>query len=77
MRRLIGGEAAQRMRWIRNGGSHKRRGITAGHENGHAMRDGEPVGYAGIVIRRQRPGTASGVVLMALEDETGFVYVVV
>lgn len=29
--------------------------------------------YAGIVICRQRPGTASGVVFMTLEDETGFV----
>jgi hypothetical protein len=33
-----------------------------------ATRDGEPVRYAGIVIRRQRPGTASGVVFMTLED---------
>jgi error-prone DNA polymerase len=29
------------------------------------------------VICRQRPGTASGVVFMTLEDETGFVNVVV
>jgi error-prone DNA polymerase len=43
----------------------------------HAMRDGEPLRYAGIVICRQRPGTASGVVFMTLEDETGFVNVVV
>lgn len=33
--------------------------------------------YAGLVICRQRPGTASGVVFMTLEDETGFVNVVV
>ncbi|MGQ9590246.1 MAG: error-prone DNA polymerase [Planctomycetota bacterium] len=33
--------------------------------------------YAGIVICRQRPGTASGVVFMTLEDETGFANVVV
>ena len=37
------------------------------------MRDGRRVRYAGIVICRQRPGTASGVVFMTLEDETGFV----
>jgi error-prone DNA polymerase len=37
------------------------------------MRDGRRVDYAGIVICRQRPGTASGVVFMTLEDETGFV----
>jgi error-prone DNA polymerase len=42
-----------------------------------AMRDGKRVRYAGIVICRQRPGTASGVVFMTLEDETGFVNVVV
>lgn len=33
--------------------------------------------YAGLVICRQRPGTASGVVFMTLEDETGFVNLVV
>jgi error-prone DNA polymerase len=38
-----------------------------------SMRDGRRVDYAGIVICRQRPGTASGVVFMTLEDETGFV----
>jgi error-prone DNA polymerase len=35
------------------------------------------VRYAGQVICRQRPGTASGVVFLTLEDETGFVNVVV
>jgi error-prone DNA polymerase len=43
----------------------------------NAMSDGRRVRYAGIVICRQRPGTASGVVFMTLEDETGFVNVVV
>jgi len=42
-----------------------------------AMRDGQRVDYAGIVICRQRPGTASGVVFMTMEDETGFVNVVI
>jgi error-prone DNA polymerase len=42
-----------------------------------AMRDGQRVSYAGLVICRQRPGTAAGVVFMTLEDETGFVNVVV
>jgi error-prone DNA polymerase len=41
------------------------------------MRHGRRVRYAGMVICRQRPGTASGVVFMTLEDETGFVNVVV
>ncbi len=40
------------------------------------MRDGARASYAGIVICRQRPGTASGVVFMTLEDETGFVNLV-
>ncbi|HEU0032065.1 MAG TPA: error-prone DNA polymerase [Kofleriaceae bacterium] len=40
-------------------------------------RDGQRVEYVGIVICRQQPGTASGVVFMTLEDETGFVNLVV
>jgi error-prone DNA polymerase len=42
-----------------------------------AMSDGRRVRYAGLVICRQRPGTASGVVFMTLEDESGFVNVVI
>ncbi len=38
---------------------------------------GRPVHAAGIVTGRQRPGTASGVVFVTLEDETGNVNVVV
>ena len=41
------------------------------------MPDGGQVRYAGLVICRQRPGTASGVTFMTLEDETGFVNVVI
>ena len=40
-------------------------------------RDGSRVDYVGIVICRQQPGTAAGVVFMTLEDETGFVNLVV
>ena len=40
-------------------------------------RDGEPVAIAGLVICRQRPGTAKGFVFLTLEDETGLVNVVV
>ncbi|HTL37474.1 MAG TPA: LAGLIDADG family homing endonuclease, partial [Kofleriaceae bacterium] len=40
-------------------------------------RDGQRVEYVGIVICRQQPGTASGVTFMTLEDETGFVNLVV
>ena len=42
-----------------------------------SLKNGENVRYAGLVICRQRPGTAGGVVFMTLEDETGFVNVVV
>ncbi|RKZ12689.1 error-prone DNA polymerase [bacterium] len=42
----------------------------------HGMRDGQRVRYAGMVICRQRPGTASGVMFMTLEDESGFVNIV-
>ncbi len=38
--------------------------------------NGRRVRYAGLVIVRQRPSTAKGVVFMTLEDETGFVNVV-
>jgi error-prone DNA polymerase len=41
------------------------------------MRDGRSTDYVGMVICRQRPGTASGVTFMTLEDETGFVNLVV
>ncbi len=37
---------------------------------------GRRVDYAGIVICRQRPKTARGVIFMTLEDETGFVNVI-
>lgn len=41
------------------------------------MRDGEPVAHAGLVICRQRPGTAKGFVFLTLEDETGTINVVI
>ncbi|KPK17140.1 MAG: DNA polymerase [Myxococcales bacterium SG8_38] len=46
---------------------------TAVHRRAH----GEELDYVGMVICRQRPGTASGVTFFTLEDETGFVNVVV
>lgn len=41
------------------------------------MPDRRPAEFVGLVICRQRPGTASGVTFLTLEDETGFVNVVV
>ena len=43
----------------------------------HDCPHGRPVRAAGIVIGRQRPDTASGVVFVTLEDETGCVNVIV
>ncbi len=40
-------------------------------------KDGDTVKVAGLVLVRQRPGTASGIVFITLEDETGIVNIVV
>ena len=40
-------------------------------------RNGEWVTVAGLVMVRQRPGTAKGVIFITLEDETGIANVVV
>ena len=39
--------------------------------------EGALVAVAGLVILRQRPGTAKGVIFITLEDETGVVNVIV
>jgi error-prone DNA polymerase len=41
------------------------------------LRDGAKVNVAGIVLIRQQPGTASGVIFVTLEDETGVANIVV
>ncbi|GEP98036.1 error-prone DNA polymerase [Chitinophaga cymbidii] len=41
------------------------------------MRDGEQVKVAGLVLVRQRPGTASGICFITIEDETGCANLVV
>ena len=38
---------------------------------------GQPARAAGLVVSRQRPSTASGIIFMTLEDETGHINVVV
>ncbi len=40
------------------------------------MRDGARVSVGGLVLVRQRPGTAKGVVFLTLEDETGIANIV-
>ena len=39
--------------------------------------DGDRAATAGLVLVRQRPGSAKGVIFMTLEDETGTVNIVV
>jgi error-prone DNA polymerase len=43
----------------------------------HELRHGSRVNAAGIVITRQRPSSASGVVFVTLEDETGYLNLIV
>lgn len=55
----------------------ERRGcVTATTLNRH-VRDGRRVAFAGLVLIRQRPGTAKGVTFLTLEDETGSANVVI
>ena len=57
------------------GSLQSRQLITARELN--SMAHGKPVRTAGIVLMRQRPGTASGVTFLTLEDETGQVNIIV
>jgi error-prone DNA polymerase len=41
------------------------------------LKDGDPVKIAGMVLVRQRPGTASGICFITIEDETGTANLVV
>ncbi len=52
------------------------RGVLRASDLGRA-RHGRPVRVAGMVITRQRPGTAKGFVFLTLEDETGIANVIV
>lgn len=47
------------------------------HERLHIPPEGALVAVAGLVIVRQRPGTAKGVVFLTLEDETGIANIVI
>ncbi len=52
------------------------RGVTPNRDL-MGMKDGQRVSVAGIVLVRQRPGTAKGVIFATLEDETGIANAVV
>ncbi|MGZ2257219.1 error-prone DNA polymerase [Roseobacter sp. A03A-229] len=56
--------------------SMTRQGYTPTADLGR-MRNGQPVSLAGIVLIRQRPGSAKGVCFITLEDETGVANLVV
>jgi error-prone DNA polymerase len=53
-----------------------KRGVIVNRDLSH-RRNGEKVTLAGLVLVRQRPGTASGVIFMTMEDETGVANLVV
>ena len=61
------------MRHLRRG--LRRRRVRCANEQSR-WRKGQQVTVAGVVLTRQRPGTANGVVFVTLEDETGTVNVV-
>jgi error-prone DNA polymerase len=54
----------------------ERQGIPSA-EGLESIPDGHKVRYVGLVICRQQPGTATGVTFCTLEDETGFVNLVI
>jgi error-prone DNA polymerase len=54
----------------------ERRGVVRCADLGR-HRDGQRIEVAGLVLVRQRPGTASGVVFATLEDETGIANIVI
>jgi error-prone DNA polymerase len=51
--------------------THKKAYTSERLQSKHGIRVGTHVTTAGLVIARQRPGTAKGVVFITLEDETG------
>jgi error-prone DNA polymerase len=55
---------------------HARRGIIPTHDAAQS-RNGRRVQTSGLVLVRQQPGTASGVVFITIEDETGIANLVV
>ena len=57
------------------GGLKRRRILSC--EDMRETRDGQWVSVAGVVLVRQQPGTAKGVVFMTIEDETGVANAVV
>jgi error-prone DNA polymerase len=57
-------------------GDLRRQGFVTA-EDLRGMAGDDPVRVAGLVITRQRPGSAGGVMFVTLEDETGYVNLIV
>jgi error-prone DNA polymerase len=55
----------------------KKKGIRTADEIADSSRNGQFIRAAGLVTCRQRPATASGVIFVTLEDETGYVNLIV
>ena len=55
----------------------KGRGVISSAEHWEERRAGRYARVAGLVLVRQKPGTAKGVIFITLEDETGVINVVV
>jgi error-prone DNA polymerase len=53
------------------------RGIVTSAEHWYDRLKGRRVSVAGLVLVRQQPGTAKGVIFITLEDETGIINIVV
>ena len=51
--------------------------VSLSHERLARIHDGQRVIVSGLVLVRQRPGTASGVIFMTLEDETWVANIIV
>jgi len=55
----------------------KKKNIRTADEIANSSRNGQLIRAAGLVTCRQRPATASGVIFVTLEDETGYVNLIV
>ncbi|MGZ5080622.1 MAG: error-prone DNA polymerase [Usitatibacter sp.] len=55
----------------------KKKSIRTAEEIANSSRNGQFIRAAGLVTCRQRPATASGVIFVTLEDETGYVNLIV
>ena len=72
----LGPHACAAIRW-RCCASGSRSAASRPPRRSRSARNGQLIRTAGIVTCRQRPATASGVIFVTLEDETGYVNLIV